>query len=154
MNVRTMGRFLALGALVLALALPALAATLQRVCNINAVVANPAIKLYKVYASAGLQGSEAKGTVSIGPPAWDDQTEYFTGNVTAVERVDKGVRLAASGTFGTRVSSTREAASAFVEVVDGKVSVSGLPPEYCVQTAKTESGSISIYPAPAPASGQ
>lgn len=154
MRMRTSGRFLALCGLLCLLVLPALAATLQRVCTINAVVANPAIKLYKVYASAGVQSGEAKGTLSIGPPAWDDSVEYFTGNVTTVERVDKGVRLAATGTFGTRIASTREAASAFVEVVDGKVSVSGLPPDYCVTAAKTESGSISIYPAPVSGSGQ
>lgn len=132
--------------LIILITIPALAATLKRVCTINVVVANPAIAKFKVYGSAGLLGGEAKGQLSIGPPAWNDSTEYFTGDVTDVERTSKGVRLAASGTFGTRIASTRKASSAFVEIVDGKVSVSGLPANYTVTLAKTESGRITIYP--------
>jgi hypothetical protein len=148
MKLRSYGvRALILTALIVGLLLPAFAAAIERVCLINAVVVNPKIPKYKVYAPAGLEGDEAKGTLSIGPPAWDDKTEYFTGDLTDVERIEKGVRLAATGTFGTRIVSTRKASSAFVEVVDGKVSVSGLPHDYCVTLAKTESGRITIYPA-------
>lgn len=117
---------------------------IQRVCAINAVVANPAVPLFKVYGSAGLQNGAPLGTLSVGPPAWNDATEYFRGDVTAVERTVSGVKLAASGTFGTRTQ--REGAAVFVEIVDGKVSVSGLPANYTVTLAKTESGRITIYP--------
>ena len=147
---RSLTAFTVVSLICVALALPVLAATLKRVCVINAVVVNAKIPKFKVYASAGVQGSEAKGQLSVGPPAWDDRTEYFTGDVTAVSRTSKGVRLAATGTFGTRIASTRKASSAFVEVVDGKVSVSGLPADYTVTLAKTESGSISIYPTVTP----
>jgi len=122
-----------------------MATPLQRVCNINAVIANPDIPLFKVYASAGLQGKDAKGQLSVGPPAWNDQTEYFTGDVTAVERTVSGVKLAASGTFGTRIQ--REGAAVFVEVADGKVSVRGLSDDFTVTNAKVESGSVSVYTA-------
>lgn len=132
--------------LLVCLALPVMAATIVRVCSINVLVPNPKIPKFKVYTNAGLTNGEASGTLSIGPPAWDDATEYFTGNLTEVERTTKGVRLAASGTFGTRVASTREAANAFVTVEDGKVSVSGLPPDYTVTAVKYESGSLHLYP--------
>jgi len=119
---------------------------IQRVCAINAVVANPDVPLFKVYGSAGLQNGAPLGTLSVGPPAWNDATEYFTGNVTAVEKTDRGVKLAAFGTFGTRVASGREAASVFVEIADGLFTVSGLTDEYSVAGAKAETGSITIYP--------
>lgn len=140
---------LATVSLLLLFALPVLAATVVRVCSINVLVPNPAIPKFKVYTNAGISGETAIGTLSIGPPAWDSSTEYFTGNLTDVERTTKGVRLAATGTFGTRILATREAASAFVTVEDGKISISGLPPDYTVTAVKYESGSLYIYPAPA-----
>jgi hypothetical protein len=143
---RSVSRAALMLACICVLILPALAAGIERVCSINVILPNAKIAKFKVYTNTGLQNGEAMGTLSVGPPAWDDRTEYFTGNLTEVERTAKGVRLAASGTFGTRVQSTRNAANAFVTVEDGKVSVSGLPPDYTVSLVKPESGSLTIYP--------
>ena len=132
-------------ALIVAIVLPAWAA-MQRLCVVNVSLPNAAVPGYRLYAYAGIDNGTPTGRITIGPPAWDDKTLYFSGDVYAAERTVNGVKLAASGTFGTRVLNQREPTEAFVTVEDGKITVAGLPPDYNVSAVKSSSGSISIYP--------